>query len=275
MAVKETVDKGTKWKKVVLIVVGIVIVIAIIIGIFVGFASVKKFFLYLFVALLVISVIFLLIYLFWMLFIKVEFKDIPAQTRKKLEIASKLAENEMLGKLFLSGDTKHNRLNYGKYFYLRINLPKINKEDIVDSKGKQKMDDLGNPMFKETTEILPIDMFIVQRKGFFSRLFNDPLFILCHPEDHDFSSIFNDVVIRGFNIVPLDNYFYTIDSRSLDTTMLRALSVIYQKEAVFEQFRDLDKLVKGAINLDSRFYKEKEKSSEFELPQLDKYKGDK
>jgi hypothetical protein len=254
-------------------VVVIIVLLAIIIGIFVGFQSLKKFLLYLFIAIFIIGIIFLLVYLFWLLFIKQEFKDIPAQWRKKLEIASKLAPNQMLGKLYLSGDEKHNRLCYGNYLYLRVYMPKIIKQPDIDKKGKQKMDEWDRPIMKESTEDLPIDVFIVLQRGFFKKLFNDPVFVLCYPSDHDFSTIFNDVVIKGFNIVPLDNYFYTIDKHNLDVDLTKALATNYYKEAVFEQFRDLDKMIKGAINLDSRFQKEKDKSSEFEIPQIEKMKG--
>jgi hypothetical protein len=243
------------------------------------FASLKKFFLYLFIALMIVAVFFALFYVFWLLFIKVDFKDIPAQWRKKLEISAKLAPNEMLGRFFLSGDEKHNRLNYGKYMNLRITIPKLIKEPVMEKaeKGKepiQKVDERNKPVFKEFTEELPIDCFIIEKKGFFAKLFGDPIFILCFPQDHDFSSIFNDVVVRGFNIVPLDNYFYTIDKHNMDIDMHKAIEGNYIKEALVEQYRDLDKLVKGAINLDSKFTKEKDARSEFELPQLDKLKGD-
>jgi hypothetical protein len=228
---------------------------------------------------MIVAVFFCLFYVFWLLFLKVEFKDIPAQWRKKLEQASKLAKNEMLGNFFLSGDEKHNRLNYGKYMYLRINMPKINKIAVMEKaeKGKepvQKIDERGKLVWKETTEELPIDCFIIEKKGFFARLFGDPVFILCFPDDHDFSSIFNDVIVKGFNIVPLDNYFYTIDRHNMDVDMHRAIEGNYIKEAIVEQYRDLDKLVKGAINLDSKFTKEKERLTEFDLPQLDKLKGE-
>ena len=73
-------------------------------------------------------------------------------------------------------------------------------------------------------------------------------------------------MIRGFNIVPLDNYFYTIDRRNLDMDLTKAVAGSYLKEVTFEVLRDLDKLVKATINLDNRFQKEKEKSTEFELP---------
>jgi hypothetical protein len=277
--VKETIDKGAQWQKIILIGIVIFIIVAVIIGLLIGFQSLKKFIIYVFVTLLILFVLFLAAYLFYILFIRKTFKDIPAQFRKKLEVASKLSENNMLGDLYLSGDSKHNRLKYGKYFYLRLNLPKINKvpvtEEIEAMEGKNKvkhivpkLDSMGNQVFQETTEWLPIDTFIVQRKGFFSRLFNDPIFILTYPQDHDYSSIFNDVVINGFNIVPLDNYFYTIDRRMLDTDLIKAMSNSYIKEVIYEVMRELDKLVKTTMNLDQSFQKEKERQTEFELPQM-------
>lgn len=274
----ETIDKAAKWQRIILIGAAVLLAVGLVITFLVGFASLKKFVMYVFVTFLIISVLFLLAYLFWLLFLKKEFKDIPAQFRKKLEIAAKLAENQMLGNLFLSGDSKHNRLKYGKYFYLRLNLPKITKTPVMEElemtqgkqvikKTEQKIDDRGNPVYQETTEWLPIDCFIVKRKGFFSAMFNDPIFIMVYPQDHDYSSIFNDVVIHGFNIVPMDNYFYTIDRRMLDTDLLKAVSSSYIKEVIYEVMRELDKLVKTTMNLDQNFQKEKERQTEFELPQ--------
>ena len=279
MAVKESVDKGTQWQKIILIGIVILLIVSVIIGLLIGLDSLKRFFMYIFITMLILAVLFLLAYLFWLLFIKRSFKDIPAQFRKKLETAAKLTENSMLGNLYMSGDSKHNRLKYGKYFYLRLNLPKVNRiplfveNEYIEGKQKvirkePKLDQMGNQIFEESTEWLPIDTFIVQRKGFFSRMFNDPIFILTYPQDHDYSSIFNDVVINGFNIVPLDNYFYTIDRRMLDTDLIKAMSNSYIKEVIYEVMRELDKLVKTTMNLDSPFQKEKEKMTEFELPQL-------
>jgi hypothetical protein len=267
------VDRGSKYRKIALILIGVVILIGIIVALFVGLSSLKKFLTIVMVIIGACGIIFLLAYVFWLLFIKVEFKDIPAQWRKKLEVAAKMMQNDMLGKLYLSGDEKHNRICLGKYLYLRVNMPKITKLPVIDKKGNPQLDDWERPITKEETEDLPIDIFIVEQKGFFKKLFNDPIFILTFPKSHDFSSIVNDVIIKGFNLVPLDNYFYTIDKHNLDLDMTKAIATNYMKEAVFEQLRDLDKLIKGAINLDSRFYKEKEKSSEFEIPQLEKMKG--
>lgn len=273
MAIKESVDRGSKWQRIIFLVIFVIVLLAIMIGLFVGIESLKKFFAYLFGFIAFLGILFLLAYVFYLLFIKVEFKDIPAQWRKKLEIASKLVPNQMLGKLFLSGDAKHNRVCYGKYLYLRIYMPKVIKKPKLDKKGNPQLDEWERPITEDETHDLPIDVFIILQQGFFKKLFNDPIFILCYPQDHDYSAVFNDVTIRGFNIVPLDNYFYTIDRHNLDVDITKALATNYHKEAIFEQLRDLDKLIKGAINLDSRFQKDKERGSEFELPQLEQMKG--
>jgi hypothetical protein len=152
-------------------------------------------------------------------------------------------------------------------------MPKVIKKPKLDKKGQPILDEWERPQTDDETHDLPIDVFILIRKGFFKKMFNDPIFILCYPQDHDYSSVFNDVYIKGFNIVPLDNYFYTIDRHNLDVDITKALATNYHKEAIFEQLRDLDKLIKGAINLDSRFQKDKERGSEFELPQLEGMKG--
>jgi hypothetical protein len=273
VAIKESIDKGSKWQKIIFIGLGIVVLLAIMIALFVGLESLKKFFAYLFGFLFFLGVLFLCGYLFYILFIKVEFKDIPAQWRKKLEMAARLVPNQMLGKLYLTGDSKHNTICYGKYLYLRIYMPKVVKNIKLDKKGQPMLDEWERPITEDETHDLPIDVFILVQKGFFKKLFNEPVFILAFPEDHDYSSIFNDVYIKGFNIVPLDNYFYTIDRHNLDVDITKALATNYHKEAIFEQLRDLDKLIKGAINLDSRFQKDKERGSEFELPQIEQMKG--
>jgi hypothetical protein len=74
------------------------------------------------------------------------------------------------------------------------------------------------------------------------------------------------VTITGFNLVPLDSQFFTIDRRNLDLDMIRGLALNYIREVVYEVFKDLDRMVKQAMNLDAQFQKDKEKAREFELP---------
>lgn len=168
----------------------------------------------------------------------------------------------MLGNLYLSGDTKHNRISLGKYKYLRIQLPKMRTKDGQDNKD-----------VNIKSEKVPIDCFIIKKKGILNMIFSDPMIILTKPEDHDYSSIFNDVTIQGFNLVPLDSEFYTIDRRHLDLDMIRGLSLNYIREVVYEVFKDLDRMVKQAMDLDSNFQKDKEKSREFDLPQIQNLGG--
>lgn len=233
-------------------------VIIILIGLLVGLHGLKEFFQFILIGLLVLTLLFGVGYVIYLLFIKREYKDIPAQFKKKLYATIKILENNMLGDLYLSGDYKHNRIKLGKYFYMRLNLPKIVTEEGVR--------DNTNP--KSRTEIVPIDCFIVQRKGLFNRFFDNPFFILVKPEDHDYSAIFNDVTIKGFNLVPLDSEFYTIDRRNLDADMVKGMSLNYIREVVYDLFKDLDRLVKQAINLDQQFQKDKERAREFEIPQI-------
>jgi hypothetical protein len=240
-----------KWKKVIFIIVGIMIVLFILIGLFAGLSNLRKFFTYTLIGLLVIVILFALIYLFWLIFIKKEFKDIPASYRKKLIQTSKLMKNEMLGNLYLSGDHKHNRIKLGKFAYLRIKLPKMTKS-YIDQKQQGSFGVFHSEKEVETT--IPVDI--------------EPVFILIKPEDHNFSSIFNDVTINGFNLVPLDSYFFSIDKRNLDADITKALASNYIKEVVWEIFRDLDKLVKQSINIDEQHQKSKEKMLQFDMPQL-------
>lgn len=245
------------WKKISIIAVIVFALIAVLIGMFMGLRGLGSFFKFIMVVLLICSIIFGLIYVFWLLFIRREYKDIPAQFRKKLHSVTKVMDNEKLGELYISGDSKHNRIKLGKYFYLRINLPKI-----VTEEKKDKTDE------NSRTHAVPIDCFIVEKTGFINKMFSDPFFVLVRPKDHDYSSIFNDVTINGFNLVPLDSQFFTIDRRNLDLDIVKGLELNYIREVVFDIFTDLDKLVKQAMNLDQQFQKDKEKAREFEIPQI-------
>ncbi|MCJ7816906.1 MAG: hypothetical protein MUP55_03550, partial [Candidatus Aenigmarchaeota archaeon] len=185
------------WKKIVIGAVIVFALILVLIGFFLGLQGLGQFFKFVLIGLLICSILFGIGYVIFILFIRKEYKDIPAAYRKKLHMTTKVMENDMLGELYLSGDTKHNRIRMGKYFYLRIKLPKI--YEVPSEDGKTKI---------TKTEEMPIEVFIVNRKGWINRLFSDPIFIMCRPEDHDYSAIFNDVTINGFNLVPLDSQFY-------------------------------------------------------------------
>lgn len=259
-------DKGNTMKKIVLISIIVIIAIGFLIAIFVGFKGLKQFFMWLFGILLVIGILFGVAYIFYILFLRKSFVDIPATYKKKLIQTTRLMKNEMLGDLYLSGDTKHNRIKLGKYAYMRINLPKQITEveetqtgDMLKPKEKKE---------KDLTQEVPVDCFILLKKGIFDYLFGDPVFILIKPEDHNYSAIFNDVTIYGFNLVPLDSQFFTIDKRNLDVDIIKGMTTNYIKEVVYEVFRDLDKLVKMSINLDQSHQKEKQKGMEFDIPSL-------
>lgn len=245
------------WKKIIVIALIIFSVLIVLIGLLVGMKGLKQFFQFIIVGMLVICILFGLGYVIYLLFLKKNFKDIPAQFRKKLYSVTKVMDNEMLGKLYLSGDTKHNRISLGRYFYLRINLPKINTPEGEDNTSE-----------KTTSEAVPVDCFIVQKGGLLNKMFNEPFFVLVKPQDHDYSSIFNDVTINGFNLIPLDSEFFTIDKRNLDLDMIKGMQLNYIREMVFDIFKDLDRVVKQAMNLDQQFQKDKERSREFEIPQM-------
>ena len=101
-----------------------------------------------------------------------------------------------------------------------------------------------------------------------AKMFEDPKVILTKPQDHNYSSIFNDVTLNGFNLVPLDNQFYTLDHRNLDTDLTKGITTNYMKEVVYEIFSDLDRLVKQAIDLDASHQKDKERQLEFDVPRI-------
>ena len=252
------------WKKIVIGAVIVFSVIILLIGFLVGLKGLKQFFQFIAIGMLIISILFGVGYVIYLLFIKKDYKDIPYQFKKKLLSVTKVMTNDLLGNLYLSGDTKHNRIRLGRYFYLRLNLPKIVVEE---SEGSTKE--------KVKSEAVPVDCFVVNKEGFLNKIFSEPFFVLVKPQDHDYSSIFNDVTIKGFNLVPLDSQFFTIDRRNLDLDMVKGLSLSYIKECVYDLMRDLDRLVKQAMNLDQQFQKDKERSREFEIPQLGNMGGNK
>jgi len=266
-------ESGSKWKKVVIIISIVLIILMLLIFFFVGFDSLRKFFTWLIVGIMILMIIFGLLYVFYSVFIKKEYKDIPASYRKKLQATSKIMKQEMLGSLFLSGDTKHNRINMGKYRYLRIMLPRQVKSLQLDKNQKPVLDKFNQPIYEEQTHGVDVDCFIVMEKGFIAGLFSDPKLILVKPEDHDYSSIFNDVTVRGFNLVPLDSQFFTVDHRNLDVDLSKGVASNYMKEAMYEILSELDRLVKQSMNLDTDFQKQKEKSLEFDIPQINSGQG--
>jgi len=271
-------DSGSKWGKVTIIAVIVVFALALLIGLFVGAGSLKKFFMWLVGAIIVALILFGLLYIFYIIFIKKSYKDIPATYKKKLIATAKLMKNKMLGDLYLSGDLKHNRVKLGRFAYMRVTLPRqiVKKKEAVEKskpinpmqRGQTPIPEVNTKQIEEVTEQVPVDCFVILKKSVMETLFGNPIFVLVKPEDHDYSSIFNDVTIRGFNLVPLDSQFYTIDRRNLDIDIIKGMATNYIREVVYEIFRDLDKLVKQAMNLDQQFQKDKQKGLEFEIPSL-------
>lgn len=257
-----------RWKKVILIGLGILALIIILITLFVGLKSLKVFFVWLLGFVIVLGILFGLGYLFYIIFIQIRYKDLPASYKKKLIKTAKLMKNKMLGDLYLSGDHKHNRIKLGRYAYMRINLPRqIFKSTEKDKEPEKELTEREKKK-KEVTESVPVDCFVILKRNILDILFGNPIFILVKPEDHNYSSIFNDVVLSAFNLIPLDKQFYTIDKRNLDIDISKGITTSYFREMVWEVFTDLDKVVKMSMNLDQQFQKDKVRSSEFEIPQL-------
>lgn len=261
-------ESGNKWGRILLIAIGIIIIIAVLIGMIVGLASLKQFFMWLIGAILVLAILFLTGYIFYELFIKKTHKNLPETYRKKLAQTARLMKNSMLGNLYISGDEKHNCIKLGKFAYLRMVLPKqVEKTIPVDPDEPSTIPaHLRKPKVIIETYPVPIDCFVLLKKGWFEALFGKPIFILVKPQDHNYSSIFNDVRITGFNLVPLDSQFFTIDKRNLDVDIIRGLATNYIREAIYSILTDLDKITKGAAGLDSDFQKEKAKGFGFDIP---------
>jgi hypothetical protein len=259
-------ESGSKWGKVIIVGLVILVAIVILITLFVGLSSLRKFMYWLLGVLFGVAILFMLAYLFWLIFLAPHHKDLPANYRKKLMQTARLMKNSMLGDLYLSGDERHNRIKLGKYAYLRIVLPKQSSRVLEEVPPEQAH--LRKPKTEEVTEPIPVDCFVLLKSKLMDKLFGNPVFILCKPQDHNYSSIFNDVIISGFNLVPLDSQFYTIDRRNLDVDIIRGISAQYLREVLYEVFRDLDRIVKSAMSLDARFQKEKQKGMEFEIPRM-------
>lgn len=262
-----TDEKASKWKKAIFIIIGILVLLMIMIGLMVGLNSLRKFFIGLLVAILIISILSLLIYGFWLIFIKKEYVNIPANYRKQLIQTAKLMKNEMLGNLYLTGDSKHNKIKLGKFAYLRMQLPKQSTE-FIETKEKGEFGVFSKPKEVNSTTVVDIDCFIVFKDSIIEKLFGTPMFILTKPEDHDYSSIFSDVYLNGFNLLPISGEFYCLNNRNLDTDIIKGMNIMFQKEVVDEIFRSLDKLVKMSMNLDQEHQKAKEKNLQFDIPQI-------
>lgn len=257
-------EESTKWKRIIFIGLGILLLLIILITLFVGISGLRQFFIWLFGIIIALGILFGLAYIFYIIFIQKSYKDIPFTYRKKLIRTAKLMKNKMLGDLYLSGDYKHNRIKLGKFLYMRITMPKTTTEKKTE--GHRTIETVN-------TEAIPIDAFFIIKKGIIETLFGQPVVIIVKPEDHDYSSIFNDVTVSGFNLVPLDSQFYTINRRDIDVDLIKGLATSYIRETVYEILRELDKLVKQAMNLDQQFQKEKQKGLEFEIPQLQQLGG--
>ena len=257
-------DRSSMWKKVILIGVVVFALIIILITLFVGIDGLGQFFYWLIGIILFLGIVFLVMYIAYILFWKKYYADIPANYRKKLQATAKMMKNQMLGTLWLSGDYKHNRIELGKYAYLRMMLPKATRKTIKDAKTGKMITESE----EEITEEIPIDCFMVLRKGIFEKLFGSPIFVLCKPSDHNQSSIFGDTILNGFNLIPLDSQFHTLNHRNLDVDLHRGMAGNYMKMLVYELFSDLDRLVRMSINLDQEHRKEKEKGLEFQVPQM-------
>lgn len=263
----QSVETGNRYKKVFVVILIILVVLAISIGLMVGMKSLKTYFKWLIISLLIIAILFGLAYAFYLLFIKKEFKDIPATYRKKLVATAKLMQNNMLGELYLTGDSLHNNIKLGKYYYMKVPLPRVEKVKKTDTEGKAILNKYKNDFeYEEQTYPVDIDVFIVQRKSIIDKIFGEPLVILVKPEDHNYSAIFNNVYLAGFNLVPLDNNFYTIERRHLDIDISRGVNAQYLKEVVHEVMRNMDRMVKQAMGMDSNFQKDRARNQEFEIP---------
>lgn len=259
-------ESGRKWGRIIVIIIIIIIAIAILVTFFIGLKGLRQLFLWIAGILFGLGILFMVAYLFWMVFLKKEYKNLPQNYRKKLMQTARLMKNSMLGDLYLSGDEKHNRIKLGKYAYLRIVLPKQHTTVVEPVPPEQAH--LKKPKVIEQTEPVPVDCFVLLKQKIFDKLFGEPVFILVKPSDHNYTSIFNDVIINGFNLVPLDSQFFTIDRRNLDVDIIRGISAQYLREVLYEVFKDIHRITQQAMQLDTQFQKDKAKGLEFEIPRI-------
>lgn len=269
-------ENKDKKPRIILIIAVILIVITIIVVLIMGIKGILKVLGSIAVIAIVCSLIALIVYGVWFAFIKKQRFDPVFVNKQKLIRSGKMNLPEgILGNLFISGDAAHSRVKIGKIIgYQRIQIPMRKNKYITekDDKGneikrmvyKKKVspDETDIPEYDYSTQ--EQDVLIVKR-NFLQGTFIDPMVIRVRPEEH--TSLVGDVVIRGFSIVPVSEYFF-INSDYLDIRELDwAISQEAGRTIFFEHLRDEKSIMDRAIGLDSTHKKDIEQKNLVDMSQ--------
>lgn len=264
-------ENKDKKPKIILIIVGILIVITIIVVVVMGTRGIIKIVTSIAVIVVGAAFFFLLAYLFWFLFLKKQRFDPVYVNKQKLIASGKMnLPDGMLNNLFISGDAAHSRVKIGKIIgYQRIQLPMrqniyetINGVKVMKMKEKRSPNEESIPEYSYST--VEQDVFIVKR-NFLQGIFIDPMVVRVRPDKH--TSLVGDVVISGFSLLPVSEYFFInddyLDIRELDW----AISQEAGRTIFFEHLRDEKSIMDRAIGLDSTHKKDIEQKNLVEMPQ--------
>lgn len=267
-------ENSAKKPKIILIVIAILIVITIIVVVVFGTKGIIKIISSIAVIAIVAAFAFLIAYLFYFLFIKKQRFDPVFVNKQKLIKSGKMNIPEgMMNNLYISGDSNHSRVKIGKIIgYQRVQIPvrkyvyKIDKDgkqtNILIMRPKKSPDD--NPLPEYSYGVEEQDVFIVKH-NFLQGIFIDPMVVRLRPEEH--SSLVGDVIIKGFSLVPISEYYF-INSSYLDRAMIDwTIGTESDRIVFFEHLRDEKTIMDRAIGLDSTHKKEIEQKNLVEMNQ--------
>lgn len=269
-------ENKEKKPKIILIVIALLVVITIIVVFVMGVKGIVKVITTIATIGIISAFIFLLAYAFWFLFLKKQRFDPIYVNKQKLIRAGKLnLPVGILNDLYISGDAAHSRVKIGKISgYNRIQIPtrKNVYDEVINEKGekelkmrfKSKKTPYDEDMPEYVYDVEEQDVFIVKRNPL-QGIIADPLVIRVSPSEH--TSLIGDVVLKGFSLIPISEYFF-LNSDYLDVRKIDwAISKEAERGIMFENFRDLKVIVDRAIGLDSEHKKKIEQKDIIDMPQ--------
>jgi len=263
---------GNRRGMMILITIVVIAFILILGTVFFGIRSVGKILIFIIGFALVLSIIGIVFWAVWYLFIKKQKFDATYQNKKRLISAGRISKPESVNDLYLSGDRGHSRVKIGKIIgYCRIKVmrkiidyDKETGEPIYIVRDKKKYE-------KHKLEEEEQDVFIVERGGFISKLFGEPMVIRVRPDEHD--QLVGDVSLNGFSLTPISEYYYLhqdyLDVRKTDYSILKE----GERTISHEMMKDFKEITDKAIGLDSEHKKQIEGKNLYEIPQLQGNQG--
>jgi len=262
-------SENSKKKPIGIIVFALILIaIIVIVTVFMGIRGFFKIIQTVLVIGFFIGLIFLIAYLFYWLFIKKHRYDVTYVNKQKLIKAGKINAMKNLNDLYLSGDKGHTRVKIGKITgYCRIQILSKQHQYEKDKNGRMKLKTVkrdGQMQAVYDLDKEEQDVFIIQKGGFISKMFGEPLVVRVNPEDHD--ELVGDVTLKGFSLIPISEYFFLnkdyLDVRKIDYAILKEA----ERGIMFENLRDMKEIVDKAIALDSRHKKDIEQKNLIDLP---------